>query len=517
MWLADDPSGIQERYESVTLSAFLGKIAGLIRESTRPEWVRVEISRIQERNHIFLELVEHDTGGREIAKCSARIWQSRKHLIYSKFQAGTGAVIEAGIRVMILVEASFHPQYGFALTVIDIDPAYTLGDMERKLTEIRMRLRKEGIYEANHRFTSPIDFTKVAVLSPENAAGLGDFKVQANWLEADNLCQFDYYTAVFQGISAPDSIYVQLQDIARIQTMALDGGYDALVILRGGGAVTDLAWLNDYYLARAICKMELPVFTGIGHQQDNTILDEVAHTRFDTPSKVIGHILDRVKDSAISAKYDWEEISTFSKRSLSEAKNRLHAARDWLTSRMHGHEFAAHLSIDSDISIIKSRAHNNIANTKTAIGTFASEVQIGAENRIHFSRSESLNLYKETISLTKGLIRSLVQEMDTYKLILVNTAQHSVEMASSNTSILLTIITQQSRNDLASMRRAIGYQIEHILSFSPQEILKRGYVMVFDGENVISRAKEAWQHEVLTLEFSDGRIKTLPVKEMDNE
>jgi len=184
---------------------------------------------------------------------------------------------------------------------------------------------------------------------------------------------------------------------------------------------------------------------------------------------------------------------------------------------MHGHEFAAHLSIDSDISIIKSRAHNNIANAKTAIGTFASEVQIGAENRIHFSRSESLNLYKETISLTKGLIRSLVQEMDTYKLILVNTAQHSAEMARSNTSILLTVITQQSRNDLASMRHAIGYQIEHILSFSPQEILKRGYVLVFDGENVISRAKEAWQHEVLTLEFSDGRIKTLPVKEIDNE
>jgi exodeoxyribonuclease VII large subunit len=133
----------------------------------------------------------------------------------------------------------------------------------------------------------PLDFVRVAVISPETSAGLGDFQRESDRLQTATLCEFTFFRATFQGLDAPSSIRTAVQNALAAHRQS---PFDALVVIRGGGSVTDLAWLNDLQLATVLCLCPLPVFTGIGHERDQTILDDIAHIRFDTPSKVALHI-----------------------------------------------------------------------------------------------------------------------------------------------------------------------------------------------------------------------------------
>lgn len=291
-----------------TLSAFLYKISDVVQKSfATAAWISAEISELRSnKGHLFITLVEHDDQGNMMARTSARIWQTNVQAINSKFALGTGADLEAGIKVLVCARVEFHPQYGLALFIEDIDPTYTLGDMAAKLAKIREVLTAEKIINKNKQLPKPADFTRVAVISPQNAAGLGDFNREAEILIKNNLCEFVYFTALFQGEQAPKEICKAL-DLA-IKEHALQP-FDAIVIIRGGGALSDLAWLNNEQLARAVCLSPVHVMAGIGHERDYTIIDEVAGERFDTPSKVIQRIFNLVTGNAIEAENKYQEIA----------------------------------------------------------------------------------------------------------------------------------------------------------------------------------------------------------------
>jgi exodeoxyribonuclease VII large subunit len=152
---------------------------------------------------------------------------------------------------------------------------------------------------------APAEFVRVAVISPETSAGLGDFRHETDRLHDAGLCEFVYFRATFQGIDAPPSIRTAVNEALAAYA---ERPFDAVVVLRGGGSVTDLAWLNDLELARLLCRACVPVLTGIGHERDSTILDEVAQRRFDTPSKVALHIATTVKENALGAAAAFEQI-----------------------------------------------------------------------------------------------------------------------------------------------------------------------------------------------------------------
>ena len=158
--------------------------------------------------------------------------------------------LEAGIKVLVYARVEFHPQYGMALFIDDIDPTYTLGDMAAKLAKIREVLTAEKIINNNKQLPKPTDFTRVAVISPQNAAGLGDFNREAGILIKHNLCEFVYFTALFQGEKASKEICEALK-LATEQHM--QNPFDAIVIIRGGGALSDLTWLNNEQIARSVC------------------------------------------------------------------------------------------------------------------------------------------------------------------------------------------------------------------------------------------------------------------------
>ena len=176
-----------------------------------------------------------------------------------KFEEATGGPLKPGIKVLLRARAEFDMHFGFSLNVVDIDPAYTLGDLAAKFRQIRAVLQREHLYDRNRTLPTPAEFVRVAVISPETSAGLGDFRAEVDRLQGAGLCHFRFVTATFQGPDTPLSIEAALRAIQAEHEVR---PYDALVIIRGGGAAVDLSWLNDLELARTLCNAPCPVSPG---------------------------------------------------------------------------------------------------------------------------------------------------------------------------------------------------------------------------------------------------------------
>jgi exodeoxyribonuclease VII large subunit len=240
-------------------------------------WTMVEVLDTRLRGgHVYIEVSERDADGVVLAKANAVIWASTANRILPEFERATGAKIGPGIKLLVRARPVFKAQFGFSLEIDAIDPDYTLGDLEARKREIRARLQREGLFDANRNLPAPWDFNAVIVVAPQGAAGLGDFSAEAERLEKFGVCRFTYVYSRFQGEGAAAEIRSALLGAMAAWVKSRKPLPDAVAIIRGGGAVNDLAWLNDYDLARCICELEVPVLTGIGHERDSTVIDEVA-------------------------------------------------------------------------------------------------------------------------------------------------------------------------------------------------------------------------------------------------
>lgn len=325
--------------QGATLSTVLFEAAEAVRRALpQPRWIIAEIASFRSSpgsGHYYAELVEHDESGREVAKASGRIWSSSARIV-KKFEKQAGGPLAPGMKILFLGQADFSIQYGFGLTIQDIDPAWTLGEMQRKVMEIRSRLQQEGLYERNKKLPRPHDFTRVAVVAPELAAGLGDFMADAKLIQEAGLCHFDYYGAVFEGGGALPAL---LRAFSAARAEHEKAPYDALVVIRGGGASTSLNWLNEYELAKAICEMPMPALTGIGHERDDTILDELARERFDTPSKVAAGIFSRIAQNAARAQEAYDRVTSGARQTCLQVQSQVELA--WAGVERSARESAA--------------------------------------------------------------------------------------------------------------------------------------------------------------------------------
>ncbi len=289
--------------EMFSLKDLLLSVQNTIAEQhNRRYWVHAEIIKISGVQHLYIDLISYDSSGQEDAKIRATIWNSRVKKIQNRFEEQTGMPFKAGFKVLLQVRVEYHPRYGLSLDILDIDPSFTLGEMEAKLNRIRARLKKEGIYNKNQDFAKITEFCKVAVIAPQQAAGLGDFKSQADILSHLKLCEFHYYFATFQGKKAVTDISAAFELVNQAHQSEQ---FDAVVLIRGGGAQADLFQLNEYDIAKAVCMAPLPVIIGIGHERDRTVLDEVANQICHTPSLVITHISGTIIQNAQNAKQAW--------------------------------------------------------------------------------------------------------------------------------------------------------------------------------------------------------------------
>lgn len=243
-------------------------------------WVTAETSDLRvSGGHCYLELVEKNSDGRQTAKVRATIWSSRYYAIADKFLRETGQHLQSDMKVMVKVTATFHPLYGMSLNISDINTAYTLGDTLRRRNEILEQLKADGIIDDNRMLQWPTVAQRIAVVSAEGAAGFGDFMDQLHQNPYGLWFCTKLFPAVMQGENAAPSIISALDVIAS----ELDS-WDCVVIIRGGGASTDLLCFDNFDLAAHIAQFPIPVVVGIGHERDITVLDYVANMRVKTPT-----------------------------------------------------------------------------------------------------------------------------------------------------------------------------------------------------------------------------------------
>lgn len=275
-------------------------------------WVEAELSECRERGgHCYMELIEKDEHtNTPIARASAKCWRQTWQMVQPYFERTTGQPLHAGLKVLLRVHAQFHESFGFSWIITDIDPSYTLGDMARRRQEIIRRLKEEGIFDLQRELHIPLFAQHIAVISAAGAAGYGDFVRQLE----DNSYGFRFQTtlfpAVMQGEQVEQSIINALENIYSWNTECKTTNetcFDAVVIIRGGGATSDMSGFDTLALAEHIAQFPLPIITGIGHDRDESILDMVSNTRVKTPTAAATLLVENLKQT-------WERITNAQQR-----------------------------------------------------------------------------------------------------------------------------------------------------------------------------------------------------------
>ena len=266
----------------------------------REYWVEAEISELREvRGHCYIDLIEKAEGtNTPVARASAKCWANTWSTVGPLFEKVTGQRLHTGMKVLMLVGANFHPAYGFSWIISDIDPTYTLGDMARKRQAIIDQLKREGVFDMQKELEMPLFCQHIAVISSANAAGYGDF---VNQLES-NAYGFKFVTQLFpatmQGEGVEQSIIDALNKIYASMSSTFNpppSTFDCVVIIRGGGATSDLSGFDTLALAENVAQFPLPVITGIGHERDESVLDMISHTRVKTPTAAAAFLIENLK------------------------------------------------------------------------------------------------------------------------------------------------------------------------------------------------------------------------------
>lgn len=281
-------------------------------------WVCAEIASMSVRGHCYMELVEKAEDGILAAKVRATCWSNVYHLLSAYFQQETGQVLHIGLQVMLEVSVEFHAVYGLSLNVWNIDPTYTLGDLAKQRQATIQQLTEDGVMDLQKALQIPSLPRRVAVISSADAAGYGDFCDQLKHNRFGFKFHVQLYPAVVQGDTAARSVVQALNSI-----VALEEEWDVVVIIRGGGASTDMSCFDDYNLASHCAQFPLPIIAGIGHTRDVSVVDMVVHTSVKTPTAAAEWLIERVAEQVDRVGGLMLRLQRATQNAVSREKNRL--------------------------------------------------------------------------------------------------------------------------------------------------------------------------------------------------
>lgn len=477
--LAEKENDLEVNLEDTVLrlSDYLSAVEMVIKHTFNHRvWVKAEIRNLSSKGgHYYFELAEKDDDGKVIASCRGNLWRFKAARVLSKFERATGMALERDLTVLLKVSAGFHTQYGFSLTIEDIDPSYTLGDLARQYAEMVDKLTGEGLLHLNQQLPTPFDIEHVLVIAPEKAAGLGDFQADANRLASTGACQFHYHNATFQGNHAPGEIR---QAIVSAQQQFFDTYQhlpDLLVIIRGGGAVGDLAYLNDYELAALVAEQPIPVWVGIGHERDKVILDEVAHTSFDTPSKVIAAISSHLARLVTQTLHYRAQIKQAAQRQLKIAEQ--------LTTRQ--------------LSQVQSQTIGQLTALKKDSDFAWRSIQQSAQRQVKQAARLTFELNKHTQASAYQQLNNAQEQCTSYQQTIMQSAQQQLIQAQRNSEHLRDII----------------------LLHKPTRVLQQGYTMLTDekGKQILTSSAQLYPEQTINIVLKDGQASAHIVEVRNTE
>jgi exodeoxyribonuclease VII large subunit len=467
----------------VSLSELQRQVKGRLEDLfSMPVWVKAEISEmtVNRSGHCYLDLVETQEGtDTVVARCRATIWSYTFRMLRPYFETTTGQAFTEGLKVLLQAKVEYHEVYGFSLNVRDIDPVYTLGDMARQRREILSRLQEAGVLEMNKDLELPLVPQHIAIISSPTAAGLQDFMNQLH----KNPYGFVFYTklfpAVMQGMDAPRSITDSLEQIFMHEEM-----FDAVVIIRGGGAQIDLACFDNYELAFNVAQFPLPVITGIGHDKDDTVIDMVAHTRMKTPTAVAEFLItgalqfsqqlgeiqkqfmdlinNQLEDHRIRLNDAADQLSVLVNQLIVKQKNRLNIDRLQLTN-------AADAFLTSQLSALKT-------------------VTVATKNKVsRFVTHQNHQLDQSGRQIGYIFRRQMMKKQNS----LVQYQQ---------------LVRYRSQETIRSEKKSLGSIQDKLRLVDPMNILKRGYSLTLVNGKILKSVKLINQGDMLETQLRDGKV-----------
>ena len=397
----------------------LYELNNLVREVLECEmpdeyWVEAELSECREaRGHCYMELIQKDErNATPIAKASARCWASKWMLVRPYFERTTGQRLHAGMKVLLKVYAQFHEAYGFSWIVTDIDPTYTLGDMARKRQEIIRQLKEEGVFDLQKELQLPLFCQRIAVISSETAAGYGDFCNQL----ADNPYGFKFETqlfpAIMQGegveqsiIDALGKIYSEYSDYSEHSDYS-DCPFDCVVIIRGGGATSDMSGFDTLALAENVANFPLPIITGIGHDRDESILDMVSHTRVKTPTAAAAFLIDHLKTIMDILNDSQEQIVRLAQQKLTYYKSQFSAIAEVLPRLFSNVKVRQEARLDALNNRLILSSGNRLSALNSRLSTLAEHLPILLDRRLMTEKHRLQLIEEKAKSLDPALLLS---------------------------------------------------------------------------------------------------------------
>lgn len=496
----------------VPLSQLLAGVAAAVAQAFKGGvWTTVEVVRADIKNgHVYLELAERDPIGQLIAKAQALIWRDVAARILPEFEQATGATIGPGIKLLLRARPGFKPQFGFSLEIDAIDPDYTIGDLEARKREIRARLQQDGIFERNRQLPAPWDFTAVLVVAPQGGAGLGDFQKEADRLAHHGICNFVYAFSRFQGEGAAAEILLALQDALRTWGVGRPNASrapDAIVIIRGGGAVNDLAWLNDYALARFICEAEVPVLTGIGHERDSTVLDEVARHSFDTPSKVIAGIENTIARRAEHARSAFTAIVTLAERLSVRSRAGVDQLHEAVRVEARATVSRARTAADEGVTAIRYSALQTLQAARMETRQQLAAVGQGSRQQIAQARGNVPARMAQVRSDASAIVARAKTQSASNLAAIMDRGRLDVQRARATSISAVELVAREARRTVQAAAGNAQALVREIAGQGPEKTLNRGFAVIRSVEGgTIASAAEAVPGTPVTVQFRDGTV-----------
>lgn len=432
----------------------------LNREFPNTFWVIAEISelKVNRKGHCYLDLVEKDElGDRIVAKAKGIIWSYTYRMLKPYFETTTGREFKQGLKIMVNVSVEFHELYGYSLYIRDIEPSYTLGDIALRRQEVIKKIEEEGIMDMNKQLSLHHVPQKIAVISSKTAAGYRDFIEQLNNNPYGYIFYLKLFPAYMQGNEAESSIIEVLEKIYQYEDL-----FDAVAIIRGGGAQADLGCFDQYHLAANVAQFPLPVITGIGHEKDESVVDMVAHTKMKTPTAVA--------DFFVSRAYQYEE--------------RLLGLRDELVEKIK-----QYINIENqNIRNLSGRIYPNV---KSILEKSKNTLEIKKERFIHTHHNFISKKQQNLTAYSNQLVRSYEQSFQKNLLELTNYEQ--------NIDNLVRNYMKSQKKQIENLEKAKDY-------LDPKNVLKRGFSITQKNNHPVKSSKQVEKGDTIQTFLHEGKI-----------
>ena len=465
----------------LTLSELNKQIKDILSEVfSSTVWVVAEISELKENRsgHCYLELV--DRAADEItARARATVWSYTYRMLKPYFETSTGQSLTSGLKVMVLVSVEFHEAYGYSLNIKDIDPTYTIGDMALQRVKIINRLKEEGVFEMNKELELPLVPQKIAIISSATAAGYQDFM---NQLETNEF-GFRFYTRLFQAsMQGADTVPSIIQSLEKI--FKHEDFFDAVVIIRGGGATADLNSFDNYDLALNISQFPLPVITGIGHEKDDTVIDLVAHTRLKTPTAVAEFLINGIERF-------YERLQTFQNEILHQVQQKLEERKYELGKVAD--------ELNHSVSDFINQKQAEIINKGNRIQKNVTQFSFNKKYELNNIRRDLVKVLsiwfvesKNKAEQKQGMLKRLINE---------KMLRQQIQL-----DFLKNQVNNQTKKMLFREKERVHFNENAVRLLNPENVLKRGFTLTLKNGTIIKSIHNLTISDEIITQFSDGIV-----------